>query len=294
MEEHPLYAPEAPETPSTISAPDPVVPPPFGSAKSLRGVFVMFFLMMLGMIVVGGMIYFFFGFAINAFATEIGVILLPVLAIIPRVHRFSLLKLNHRPDPMPVFVAMVGMLGLAMMLSEWSYWSDQVFPMPEIIKQAYLQAITAHSISELLILIFVVGMIPGLCEEVAFRGYFQQVFQSRFGRTQGIFVAAALFALMHMDPWHMPALFAIGVFLGYLFVWTGSLWVPIIAHFVNNAASVIMVYAAPENELSQIAEAPPTWLLLGGTLVFILSIHWFRQRYNPEPERPDISHSTIE
>lgn len=294
MEEQPLYAREAPDTPSTISAPDPVVPPPFGTAKSLRGVFIMFFLMMLGMTVVGVLTQILFGFAIMAVATLVGVILLPILAIIPRVHRFSLLKLNHRPDPLSVLVAMIGILGLAMMLSEWTYWSDQVFPMPEIFKQAYLQSITAHSAGELLILVFVVGMVPGLCEEVAFRGYFQQVFQYRFGTTQGIFVAAALFAVMHMDPWHLPALFAIGVFLGYLFLWSGSLWIPIIAHFVNNAASVIMVYAAPENAMSQIAEAPPTWLLLGGTLVFFLSIHWFRQRYNPEPERPGVSHSTIE
>ena len=64
MEEHSLYAPEGPDTPATLKASDPVVPPPFGSAENLRGVFIMFFLMMLGMIVVGGLIYFLFGFAI--------------------------------------------------------------------------------------------------------------------------------------------------------------------------------------------------------------------------------------
>ena len=195
---------------------------------------------------------------------------------------------------MSVLVGVIGVIGLAMLLSEWSYWSDKVFPMPEIIKQAYIQVITAHSFGELLILVFVVGMIPGLCEEVAFRGYFQQVFQFKFGTHQGIFAAAGLFALMHLDPWHLPALFAIGVFLGYLFLWTGSLWVPVIAHFANNAASVIMVYAAPENELSQIAEAPPLWALVAGAIAFGLSIQWFRSRQSPVLETQVSDHSSTE
>lgn len=294
MEEHPHYARQAPEPPVPMPTSDPVVPPPFGSAKSLRGVFIMFFLMMLGMILVGGLVHFWFGFAFNAFSTELVVILLPILAMIPKTRRFSLLKLSHPPTPMSVLVGMIGVLGLAMVLTEWSYWSDKVLPMPEIIKQAYLQVITAHSMSELLILVFVVGLVPGLCEEVAFRGYFQQVFQYRFGTHQGIFVAASLFALMHMDPWHLPALFAIGVFLGYLFLWTGSLWVPVIAHFTNNAASVIMVYVAPESEMSQIAEAPPLWALLGGAIVFVLSIRWFRSRFVPPVENRVPVHSAAD
>jgi hypothetical protein len=36
--------------------------------------------------------------------------------------------------------------------------------------------------------------------------------------------------------------FALGVLLGYLFYWSNSLWLPILAHFVNNAQAVIFSY----------------------------------------------------
>jgi len=36
--------------------------------------------------------------------------------------------------------------------------------------------------------------------------------------------------------------FVLGVLLGYLFYWSNSLWLPILAHFVNNAQAVIFSY----------------------------------------------------
>ena len=35
---------------------------------------------------------------------------------------------------------------------------------------------------------------------------------------------------------------ALGMLLGYLFYWSNSLWLPILAHFVNNAQAVIFSY----------------------------------------------------
>jgi membrane protease YdiL (CAAX protease family) len=267
---------ESPDIRHGPETPDPAAPPPFGRASRVSGVFVLFFLMLVGMIVVGGLTQFLFGFAVNAVITEVGVVLLPILWILQRRNPWHRLGLGRAPQPQALLIAIVGVLGLAMMLAEFSHWSDKVFPMPELFKEAYLQAITAHSLPELVVLVFAAGVVPGFCEEVAFRGYFQPVLQYRYGMRAGVAFAATLFALMHMDPWHLPALFLIGLYLGYLYVWTGLLWVPVTAHFVNNAASVVLVYAAPDASLSQMDQAPPLWLVGLGGVAFLAAVSWLR------------------
>jgi hypothetical protein len=57
-----------------------------------------------------------------------------------------------------------------------------------------------------------------------------------------VWVAAILFSAIHMQfLGFVPRLF-MGAALGYLFLWSGNLWYPIIAHFANNAMAVVLVY----------------------------------------------------
>jgi membrane protease YdiL (CAAX protease family) len=274
---------------------DPTLPPPFGPARRTGGVLVLYFLMLMGMILVGGITQFFFGFEVNALVTELGVLLLPVIWILRRQDPWMRLGMSRPLEARALLPGLVGVLGLAVLLAEFTHWTDKVFPMPEVFREAYLQAVTAETPAQLLMLLLAAAIVPGLCEEVVFRGYFQQIYSRRFGAHRGILVAAVLFAIMHLDPWHLPALFLIGLYLGYLFVWTGSLWVPVCAHAANNAASIILLYAAPEAALSQMNESPPTWALGAGALVLLMSIRWLmrlRPRQNAWPSsesEPDAS-----
>jgi membrane protease YdiL (CAAX protease family) len=248
--------------------------------------------MLIGMILVGGLTQYFFGFEVNALVTELGVLLLPIFWILRHRDPWVRLRLNHRLEGRVLVPALAGVLGLAVLLAEFTYWTDKVFPMPEAFREAYLQAVTAESPAELILLVVAAALVPGLCEEVVFRGYFQQIYGWRFGRHRGVLVAAALFSVMHLDPWHLPALFLIGLYLGYLFVWTGSLWAPICAHAANNAASIILLYAAPEASLSQMNESPPTWALGAGALALIISI-WSLKRLRPHQGMwPDREHES--
>jgi len=254
------------------AAPDPVLPPPFGQAGSMGGVVVLFILMLLGMVLVGGAAQFFLGFAANAIVTEALVVLAPIFFLLRRTRPLEALRLHRAPDSGLLLWALLGVLSLAVLIAEFTYWSDQIFPMPEFVKAAYLRAVTADSLPELLLLLVAAGLTPGLCEEVAFRGFFQRVGVARFGRHGGVLLAAALFALMHLDPWHLLALFAIGAYLGYLFAWTGNLWIPVAAHATNNAASVVLLYLAPESSLSQMSEPPPRWLVPVALVALVMVI----------------------
>lgn len=250
----------------------------------MGGVYALFLLMIAGMLVIGGAMQFLAGFVINALVTEIAVIFLPIVSLLRKTQPWQRLKLDRAPATEPLLWGVLGVLGLAIMLAQFGVWTEKVFPMPEMFKHAYLDAITAHSLPELFLFIFAAGLVAGISEEVAFRGYFQQIFEHRYGAHGGVLMAAALFALMHLDPWHLLALFAIGVYLGYLFHWTGNLWVPSAAHFANNAASVALIYSMPQSSLSQFDEPPPFGVLVAGAIAFTFAILRLR-RFGAARER---------
>jgi membrane protease YdiL (CAAX protease family) len=88
-----------------------------------------------------------------------------------------------------------------------------------------------------------IAVLPALGEELLFRGIIQRIFSEWSGsRHTGIWATAILFSAMHMQFYGFIPRLLLGVMLGYLFLWSGSLWLPILAHFINNGAAVIASY----------------------------------------------------
>jgi hypothetical protein len=71
----------------------------------------------------------------------------------------------------------------------------------------------------------------------------------------------------------------LGVLFGYLLEWTGTLWLPILAHFINNAAGVIIFYMTGKG----LEPEQPDAALFNNSLFFwaIVSgaVIWFLMRY---------------
>ncbi|HNW97488.1 MAG TPA: CPBP family intramembrane metalloprotease [Bacteroidales bacterium] len=109
--------------------------------------------------------------------------------------------------------------------------------------QVTVMFLNVSTIWGFLINLFMIGIIPAVGEEFLFRGVVQPLF---FKWTKNIHVAviisAFLFSAIHFQFYGFIPRFLMGVLLGYSFVWTGSLWVPIFIHFVNNSAAVIVSY----------------------------------------------------
>ena len=97
------------------------------------------------------------------------------------------------------------------------------------------------------ILITIVAVIVApMLEELIFRGLFQTMIRS-FLKVKNvawlaIAISSALFVLMHMDKSHWPALYVLGVGMGYAYEKSGSLFRPIFMHMLFNAASIISVW----------------------------------------------------
>jgi len=113
----------------------------------------------------------------------------------------------------------------------------------EMQQHQQLELITEYTQLPLRIMIvFVAVVIAPLLEEMLFRGFVQTTIRSFFGVRNSAWPAIAassvFFAIMHADPGHWPALFVLGVCLGYSYEKSGSLFRPIFIHLFFNASSV--------------------------------------------------------
>lgn len=103
--------------------------------------------------------------------------------------------------------------------------------------------IDSSGVSSMTINMILLAVIPAFGEEMLFRGVLQQLL-CRFFRTghPGIWMTAIIFSTIHFQFFGFLPRLILGLSFGYLFYWSRNLWIPIIAHFVNNAVPVILAY----------------------------------------------------
>ncbi len=138
----------------------------------------------------------------------------------------------------------LGVLNEGMHFPEWlqgmENWMKEQEEKAEVITQAFLQM---NSVGSLVFIIFMIGILPAIGEELIFRGILQRLFSEWTKNIHwGIIIAATLFSAMHMQFYGFIPRLILGILLGYLFYWSGSIWVPMLGHFVNNTTAVIVYY----------------------------------------------------
>ncbi|WP_304236894.1 CPBP family intramembrane glutamic endopeptidase [Jiulongibacter sediminis] len=91
----------------------------------------------------------------------------------------------------------------------------------------------------------VIAVVAGIGEELIFRGLIQRkLYKGLKNPHTAIWLAAFIFSAIHFQFYgFLPRLF-LGAMFGYFFLWTGNLWVPIVAHIFNNGFAVVMYYLA--------------------------------------------------
>ena len=99
------------------------------------------------------------------------------------------------------------------------------------------------SFSEFLMGILVIGVFAGLGEEFLFRGVVQPKLHAYTGNAHlGIWITAFIFSAIHLQFYGFFPRMLLGAIFGYLYLYSGSLIYPIVAHILNNAVTVILVY----------------------------------------------------
>lgn len=169
------------------------------------------------------------------------------------------------------------MLALPEGLSFIEKWMKDTETQGELITEAFLATTSA---SGLAVNIFMIAILPAFAEELLFRGVLASLFKKW---TENIHLAAVfsavIFAAIHLQFYGFLPRFLLGAVFGYLFLWSGSLWLPIAAHFANNLLSVVVEFLFRKGAIGTNAENFGTgnefWLIIisfvgvGGILYFI-------------------------
>lgn len=111
--------------------------------------------------------------------------------------------------------------------------------------------------------IFSVAVIPGICEELLFRGAILGAWEER-GSKRAIVISSIWFMLMHGSLVGMPAQFLSGIILGIIVVSTDSLFGGMIFHTIYNAATVILAYITNQQTAQTGQEARSVFASIGG------------------------------
>jgi membrane protease YdiL (CAAX protease family) len=105
------------------------------------------------------------------------------------------------------------------------------------------QLLVMKSIPVLLINLLMLAIIPAVGEEFIFRGCLQKIFGRWIGNYHiAIWITAIIFSAIHFQFYGFMPRMLLGALFGYLLVWSGSLWLPILAHFMNNGVAVVTAY----------------------------------------------------
>ena len=138
------------------------------------------------------------------------------------------------------------------------------------ITEAFLEM---SSLGGLLVNLILIALIPAIGEELLFRGVLQQLLAKWTGKIYlAIFISAFLFSAIHMQFFGFLPRFVLGIILGYMFYWSKNLWLPILAHFTNNALAIIFIYpfVADKMQIDFLNDEIP--VDIGGALISFLAV----------------------
>lgn len=128
--------------------------------------------------------------------------------------------------------------------------------------------------------ILVIAILPGIGEELLFRGLLQNILKRIVKNDHvAIWIAAILFSAIHFQFYGFIPRMLLGALFGYLYVWSGNLLVPIIAHFMNNFISLMALYVYQKGMTDidvESTEALPTVYLLIFSALFVGTLFYFK------------------
>ncbi len=191
----------------------------------------------------------------------VSVVLLMYL-LLPLIH--EMLRLNQ-------------MMSLPEALSGVEQWMKSTEARAEEITHAFLKTDTLRG---LFINLLIVAVLASVAEELLFRSVLIRLFREWFGNVHvAVFVSALLFSAFHLQFFSFLPRFLLGIIFGYLFVWSGSVWLPMLAHFINNASAVVVFYLVdkgaievPVEEFGAVENTALLWISIVLTAVLLVFI----------------------
>ena len=229
---------------------------------------------------------------------SIGVFIIPpfIVAWFLHDHPSVFLQYNKKPEYKSVLLV-IGIIYFSNPLINWLTEINSQLSLPEWMSSVEIwmqnsetQAtqiteafLSTTSLTTLFTNIAMIGILPAVGEELLFRGIVQQLFKKKFGNAHAaIWISAAIFSALHMQFFGFLPRLVLGAMFGYMLEWSGTLWLPMIAHFVNNATAVVAYYLMQKGTIGSGIDKTGTWsdgsfYLVIVSLIFLFA--FFRALY---------------
>jgi membrane protease YdiL (CAAX protease family) len=240
--------------------------------------------------------------------TSLGIIILPsfIMAYFVSEKPLIFLGLSKKPDFI-LFLLVVILMMLAIPFINLLGDINQHMVLPKAfsgietwMKNAEQQAtqltekiVQVRTLSGLSINLFLIAVLPAFGEELFFRGVFQGIVKDWKGAVTAIWIGAIVFSAIHLQFYGFLPRMLMGALFGYLFFWSKSLWLPITAHFVNNALATIFYYLKFNGynmpDVDSIGIGNTRWIGIASGLVTMSIIYYlfrfFQKRTSPNKQK---------
>jgi len=207
-------------------------------------------------------------------ATQLLIFLLPPLLLLPRWHTAEVgryLRFRRFP-PAGLALSLAGTLFLIPLALGVGQWLYSYFPELARWNQVTEALVIDPRPWPLLATVMVIAVIPAVCEEVLFRGYFQSTLERRLAVPWHFLAAGTLFALFHQQVLGLPTLLLVGIYLGFVFFRFHSIYLTMLSHFLYNALLILLANFPQEASRILQAEGSLSWPLLAGAAVTFAAV----------------------
>lgn len=236
----------------------------------------------------------------QGFTSLIGLIIIPILYLKFSEHK-SIVPFFQRERDITKIFTIIPLLGISFLIAispitEW----NMTFQFPEVLKEfgswARVQEdkmmemtkllTNFDSSAEFILGLVVIAVLPGIGEELVFRGLIQnELWRSSKNVHVAIWLSAFLFSAIHMQFFGFIPRLLLGALFGYLYYWSGNLLIPIVAHFFHNGFTLTMIYLYNQGSIGvniDSEESAPLFLVaICGVVTFVL-LYYFKKHYTPE------------
>jgi uncharacterized protein len=207
---------------------------------------------------------------------EISLFIIPSAIILMMMKPESSNKLDEIRFPRPKEIGLViilafcifpvtsftGQINSAMHLPHWLSGVEKWMAEKEDYANGIInQALVSPSFGIMILNLFIIAVLPAIGEEFFFRGVLQKILIKLFRSGHiAIWFTAFIFSAIHFQFFGFVPRFILGLIFGYLFFWSGTLWLPVISHFINNAVPVIIAYIQGMEKFNTPSDTP-VWKL---------------------------------
>ncbi|MCL2417157.1 MAG: CPBP family intramembrane metalloprotease [Bacteroidales bacterium] len=145
-------------------------------------------------------------------------------------------------------------------------WVEASKRMEAMLNEIVFGLLSDGTFANLMFTLLVIAVLPAICEEIFFRGVVLTNIAKRTGNIHlAVWLSAIFFSAIHFEILGFLPRILLGAVLGYSFILTKSLWIPIIIHFLNNGVLVFLYFSYQKNWIgfnpSEITTPVPIWLV---------------------------------